>query len=140
MDEPETINVYKYNGQEVKVITGPNPKCPDGYKIIKTNLNDSDGMPESGIKVLICAKEDVKESIIKYNPNFVSMDPVDSLTLDFRDYTDQVFPFGRRDNDKFTAAPSIFNMKSCIVLLLIILIILCANMKKICKNLLIITK
>lgn len=109
---------FENNYGEIKVITGPNPKCPAGYKIIKTNLNDE----KSDTKVIICAKSDTLPSIIEYNPNL-------NNTPDFIPFNKQNFPFGRRD-DAFSNPSNIYlkkticDLKTSITFLFIIIILI----------------
>jgi hypothetical protein len=81
---PELVNTYKIDGQEVTVITGKDPKCPPGYKIIKTNINDK----ESGVKVIICSKGDLNSLQLPT----LSVSPIPTF-LD-----NQHFPFSLRDD------------------------------------------
>jgi hypothetical protein len=57
-DESEIKNTYKSNGKEIIVLTGRNPKCPNGFKILKTDIDNKD----SNTKVIICVKGDIIDS------------------------------------------------------------------------------
>lgn len=92
-------NTYKSGDKEVRVITGKNAKCPNGFKILKSNTDS-----------LICIKDTIDDPVIpvEIQPT-VDLDPPDLIT----------YPFNRRD-DVFTPTRD----KSYIGMLMILFIIL----------------
>jgi hypothetical protein len=127
IDQPELKNSFKENGKEIIVLTGRNPKCPAGFHIINTNLNEC----KTDTKVIICEKNNSSNNLSndqknnqKNNQKNISDDQVDQKTdqknniitphLDWEDvltlgisdddYDRLHFPFNYRD-DSFTARP-----------------------------------
>jgi uncharacterized integral membrane protein len=125
INEPEIENKYSIDGKEIIVLTGRNPKCPDGYKIIKTNLNKKD----SDINVIICGKNiDINQKVepAKSNHGLDWQDPL-ALSVSNKDYSHLEFPFIERD-DSFIGADDTYkhtgNIELWSVILLFILVIL----------------